>query len=258
MVVGVVIPIAVASVAAGCGQGASGDPRPSSSTGRRTLTVFAAASLTESFTDLGRRFEEAHPGTTVRFSFGASSSLARQVVAGAPADVLAVADDISLAPPVDAGLIVLRRDFATNRLAVVVAEGNPHSVRTLADLGRGGLVVVLCSMEVPCGRLGFEVLDRAGVTVTPASLERDVRAVLAKVTLGEADAGIVYETDVRAPSTKVDGVGIPDGQNADTRYSVATVRTPDPGQRQAAGAFVDFVASKPGQAVMASFGFGPP
>lgn len=220
---------------------------------RGTVTVLAAASLQEAFTELGRRFEDQHAGTTVRFSFDASSTLARQVEAGAPADVVATADEPSMAPVAEAGFVSPPAVFAHNRLAVVVARGNPRGVAALADLGRAGLDVVLCAPEVPCGRLAREVLDRAGVALQPRSLEPNVKGVVSKVTLGEADAGIVYATDIRAAGDKAEGVEIPAAQNVVARCPVAIVKAaPNP---RTADRFVELVRSEEGRGVLAAAGF---
>ena len=220
---------------------------------RGSITVLAAASLEEPFTELGRRFEEQHPGTTVRFGFDASSILARQVRAGAPADVLATADEPSMAPVAEAGVVSTPTVFARNRLAILVAAGNPRGVGGLADLGRPDLDLVLCAPEVPCGRLAGEVLDRAGVSARPRSFEPNVKGVVTKVTLGEADAGIVYATDVRAAGDRAQGIEIPAARNVVARCPLATVRAaPNP----AAGArFVELVLSPEGRRVLAAAGF---
>lgn len=221
---------------------------------RGTITVLAAASLQEPFTELGRRFENQHAGASVRFSFDASSTLARQVEDGAPADVLATADEASMAAVADAGLVSPPTVFARNRLAILVARGNPRGIRSLADLGGSGLAVVLCAPQVPCGRLAVAVLVRAGVDARARSLEPNVKGVVAKVVLGEADAGLVYATDVRAAGSRADGVEIPAEQNLVTGYPVATVRSaPNP---EAAARFVDLVTSEEGRAVLGAAGFG--
>ena len=217
-----------------------------------TLTVLAAASLTEAFGELGRTFEAGRPGERVAFTFAASSTLARQVVEGSPGDVLATADEATMAPVVDAGRtagppVV----FARNRLAVAVAPGNPERVTGLADLARPGLTVVLCAPEVPCGRAAAQALDRAGVAgVRPASLEENVKAVASRVALGEADAGLVYATDVRAAGLAA--VAVPEGQNVSTPYPVALLR-----ETPSARAWVDHLLSPGGQQVLARFGFAP-
>jgi molybdate transport system substrate-binding protein len=220
---------------------------------RGSITVLAAASLQEPFTEVGRRVEHHHPGASVRFGFDASSTLARQVEAGAPADVLATADEATISPLADAGLLSPPAVFARNRLAILVARGNPHGVRSLADLGRSGLVVVLCAPEVPCGRLAGTLLDRAGVDARPRSFEPNVKGVVAKVTLGEADAGVVYATDVRTAGPRAEGVEIPAGQNVTTAYPVATVRSaPNPA---AAARFVDLLRSDEGREILVAAGF---
>ncbi|MFM7537656.1 MAG: molybdate ABC transporter substrate-binding protein [Acidimicrobiales bacterium] len=222
-----------------------------------TIRVFAASSLTGAFTALGEAFRTANPGATVTFSFAASSALVAQLGEGAPGDVFASADEATMAKLVDAkGAAGTPVVFATNRLQIAVGPGNPTGVTALADLARPGLAVVLCAPQVPCGRYAAEALSTAGVAVTPKSLEENVRAVLTKVQLGEADAGIVYETDVRATDGKVTGVAIPADRNVVARYPIvvtAGARAPD-----AARAFVAFTTSSAGQAVLARFGFGAP
>jgi molybdate transport system substrate-binding protein len=258
--------VALVLVTAGCG-GARPDTRPDARPGgpgdtgepgsrlSGTLLVLAASSLAESFTELGRRFEAEHPGLSVAFSFAASSSLARQVTEGAPGDVLATADEVSIRRAVDAGAVGSPTVFARNRLAIVTRPGNPEALTGLADLARSGLVVVLCAVEVPCGRLAAEALAGAGVRVQPASVEENVKAVLAKVALGEADAGIVYVTDVRAGGDRVTGVEIPDSLNRVADYPVAV--TTSSARREAAAAWVDFVLGPAGRGVLARHGFQP-
>ena len=220
-----------------------------------SVTVLAASSLTESFTEIGRRFEAAHPGVDVTFSFDASSTLVQQVKAGAPADALATADEASMQQAVDAGAVASPAVFARNRLAVVVARGNPRGIRSLADMARSGLIVVLCAPDVPCGRFGRQVLDRAGVRVAPRSLEPNVKGVVSKVVLGEADAGIVYATDVKAAGDKAEGVDIPPEQNGVASYPIATLRSPR--NREVADAFTAFVRSEDGRSVLTAAGFDP-
>lgn len=236
--------LVLAALAAACG--GSG---PSGSSG--ALTVLAAASLTEAFDEIGRRFESAHPDVDVAFSYDASSTLAQQVVSGAPADVLATADEVTMqqaAQAVDQPAV-----FARNALAVVVAAGNPEGIRTVADLARPGLVVVLCAEQVPCGRFSGQVLERAGVRVRPRSLEPNVKGVVSKVVLGEADAGIAYATDARAAGRSVEAVPIPEAHNVVATYPIAVVRSAP--NRAAATAFVEFVRSARGRSVLESFGF---
>jgi molybdate transport system substrate-binding protein len=222
-----------------------------------TLRVFAASSLTDAFTALGEAFRAANPGVTVTFSFAASSALAAQLREGAPGDVFASADEATMAALVDAeGVAAAPVVFATNRLRIAVAPGNPKAVTTLEDLARPGLAVVLCAPQVPCGRYAADVLTGAGVTVAPKSFEDNVRAVLTKVQLGEADAGIVYETDLVAAAGTLTGVAIPPERNVVARYPMAVTseaRAPD-----TARAFVAFTTGPAGQAVLARFGFGAP
>jgi molybdate transport system substrate-binding protein len=232
--------------------------RPGSTSGEvsGTVTVFAAASLTEAFTTIGHRFEKAHPGTTVRFSFGPSSGLAQQVVQGAPADVLASADPATMDRVVRQGRAKGAATFARNRLEIAVPAGNPAHVSGLADLAASTVKVALCEPQVPCGSLAAGVLRHAGVTVRPVTLETDVKSVLAKVTLGEVDAGIVYVTDVRSAGATVMGIPIPADVNESTRYPVAALTdAPNP---SAASAFVDFVMSDAGRSALAADGFAAP
>ena len=255
---------AVALVAAGCGgegeatpAGPSASAAPGASTGPPrpgTVTVFAAASLTGAFEALAPGFEAANPGVKVRYSFAGSSSLATQVQQGAPADVFASADEANMEKVVDSGDVGGGPEvFANNRLQVVVAAGNPEGIRGLADLARPGLAVALCAPAVPAGRYAAEAFAKAGVAPPPASQELDVKAVVTKVSLGEADAGVVYTTDVRAGGDEVAGVDIPESQNVTARYPIATLD--DAANPEAAAAFVDFVLSPEGQAVLAAFGF---
>ena len=218
--------------------------------------MLAAASLTESFTALGRTFEAAHPGVEVTFNFAGSSALVRQLDEGAPGDVLATADQPTMQRAVDAGAVAEPVVFARNRLEIIVARGNPKAIRDLAGLARPGLVVVLCAPQVPCGTLAAEALQRSGVEVRPASLEENVKAVVARVTLGEADAGIVYATDVRAAGPAAEGVAVPDDANVVADYPVAVAtRAANP---TAARAWIDLLLSAEGRRTLADFGFLAP
>jgi molybdate transport system substrate-binding protein len=224
------------------------------------LRVFAAASLTESFGTLAEEFEEQHPGTRVELNFGPSSGLAEQVRGGAPADGYAAACLDPMDALVEDGLAADPRDFASNRLAIAVPIGNPGGVRGLADLADDGLKLAVCQPQVPCGKVAASVLDAAGLDVRPATEEVDVKGVLTKVELGEVDAGLVYETDVRAAEhderTDVAGIGIPEEQNASTTYPIATLIAAE--RRDLARAFVDLAVSPTGRQVLADAGFGPP
>ena len=218
------------------------------------LRVFAAASLTDSFTALGRQFEEEHPGTTVELSFGPSSGLAEQIASGAPADVFASASPVQMEKV--AGDVEDPQDFATNRMAIAVPPDNPAGIDSLADLAVDDVKVALCQPQVPCGSTAAEVFDNAGITVRPATEEVDVRSVLTKVNLGEVDAGVVYVTDVRAAGDDVTGIEIPVDQNAATTYPIATVTGSD--HARLAGEFVDLVLSDAGATVLADAGFERP
>ncbi len=246
-----VIP-ASAAVAAVCALGgvSCGGADPSDS----TLTVFAAASLTEAFGELGDAFTAANPDSELVLNFASSSDLARQITEGAPADVFVSADLVNMAKVTDAGAAIGEPVvFATNRAEIVVEPGNPLDIVDVADLADPDLVLVVCAPEVPCGSYADQVFATAGVTVTPDSLEENVKAVVAKVMLGEADAGIVYATDVLAAGDRATGVEIPDDVNVVADYPIVAVS-----DDAAAAAFVDFVLGPAGQAVLASHGFGAP
>ena len=252
-----VLPL-VFAVAAACGD-AGGDAHRARSEGSSPLsgsiTVLAAASLTEAFSGIGRRFEAAHPGAEVTFSFDASSALVRQVQAGAPADVVATADEVTMGQVVESGHVRNPVVFARNRLAIAVGKGNPQRIASLADLARPGMVVVLCSPEAPCGRSATQALDRAGVRLEARSFEPNVKGVVAKVGLGEADAGIVYLTDVGAASDKVQGVEVPSEHNVVASYLAATISSSS--TPALASAFVAFVRSEEGSSVLSAVGFDP-
>lgn len=221
-----------------------------------TVRVLAAASLTEAFGVLIEAFEEVNEGVDVQVSFGGSPALVTQVAEGAPADVLATADEASMGRAVDAGDVARPAVFARNRLTVVVEPGNPLGITAVRDLARDDVLLVACAAAVPCGALATRVLEAAAVTVTPRSLEENVKAVLAKVTLGEADAGLVYETDARAAGTDVESLSIlPSEPSLTTSYPIAVTTATE--ARRASGAFVAFVRSVAGQRVLADHGFLP-
>jgi molybdate transport system substrate-binding protein len=241
---------AAALVLAGCGDD---EPSGGASATQGELKVFAAASLTAAFTELGERFT-ANGGTTVTFNFAGSQALATQIRQAAPADVFASADTANMDKVRD--LVGTPRSFASNRLQIVVERGNPRDVEGLGDLADADLKVVLAGPDVPAGRYAAEALAKADVTVKPVSQEDNVKAVVTKVSLGEADAGIVYVTDVTAGGDKVEGVAIPEDQNVTATYPIATVKA---GQApEAAQAFVDLVRSAEGQQVLKAYGFLPP
>jgi molybdate transport system substrate-binding protein len=253
-------------VLSGCGSSSSstsdGTPAAGSaaSSGASTLsgsiTVFAAASLTGSFTRIGTQFEAAHPGTKVTFSFGPSSGLATQILAGAPADVFASASPKTMAQVVTAKAATGSTNFAKNVMEIAVPPANPGKITSLADLARKGEKVVLCAAEVPCGSTARTVLANAKLTVTPVSNEVDVKSTLAKVQLGEADAGVVYVTDVLAAGSKVKGIAIPDDVNASTEYPITHLTaSKNPALAQA---FQEYVLSSDGAAVLTAAGFEQP
>jgi molybdate transport system substrate-binding protein len=221
-----------------------------------SVTVLAAASLTTSFTAIGTAFESANPGTHVRFSFGASSTLAQQIIQGAPADVFASASTTNMQQVVDAKAASGPVNFARNVLEIAVPPANPAKIATLADLARPGVTVALCQPQVPCGALAQRVLRNAEVTVTPATLEQDVTATLTKVRLGEVDAGLVYVTDIRSAGTAVKGVPIPPDVDAATTYPIAALSAAR--NAELAQAFVRYVLSDAGRSELARAGFQSP
>jgi len=245
---------ALALVGTSCGSDSRGS---ASSTPTGDITVFAAASLTAAYTEVGDAFEAANPGTNVAFSFAASSDLATQIDQGAPADVYASADQTNMNELVDAGNSAGDPQvFATNSLQIIVEKGNPKSITTLADLAKDGVIYVTCAPEVPIGEYAAQVLTNASVAVTPASLEDNVKGIVTKVTAGEADAGIVYTTDVIAAGADAQGVDIPAGVNVIAQYPVVVAKTaPNPAGAQA---FVDFVLGDHGRQILAKYGFANP
>ncbi|HEX2902049.1 MAG TPA: molybdate ABC transporter substrate-binding protein, partial [Jatrophihabitans sp.] len=221
-----------------------------------TVTVLAAASLTEAFTTLIGQFERAHPGVTVRISYGASSALAQQIINGAPVDVFASASTKNLQQVIDQHLASGGSDFVKNVMEIAVPPGNPGKVHGLTDLARPGVSVALCQPQVPCGATAAQVFGNAGLSVTPVTQEADVKSTLLKVESNAVDAGLVYVTDVRSAGSKVLGVPIPDAVNASTEYPIATLtHAPNPA---AAQAFVRFILSADGQAVLTAAGFARP
>jgi molybdate transport system substrate-binding protein len=249
--------------ACGSSTGTAGAGAPSASGGPATaskvtgtVTVFAAASLKEAFTTLGHRFEQAHPGAHVVLNLGPSSGLATQITQGAPADVFASASAKNMDQVVSAGAAAAPRTFARNAMEVAVPPSNPARVASVRDLGRPGVKVALCQPQVPCGVTAATVFARAGVQVHPVSQELDVKSVLAKVTLGEVDAGVVYVTDVKAAGRQVTGIPIPAAVNASTSYPIATLSAAP--NKSAAQAFTDYVLSGEAAPVLAAAGFGSP
>ena len=245
--------LTLAALCSACGNSGSSSPSPAVS---GTITVFAAASLTAAYTSIGKDFEKAHPGSMIKLSFGGSSTLVAQIQQGAVGDIFASADQPTMQKAVDAGLVAGPPTiFAHNRLEIAVGSGNPKHITGLSDLGRSGIVVVLCAPAVPCGRYAAQTLQKAGVTVKPASQETDVKAVVSKVALGEADAGISYVTDVKAAGGGVQGVEIPLSLNIVADYPVAILK--DSQNAPLAKAFVTYLLGA-GQPTLARYGFTGP
>lgn len=241
---------------AGCAAGAdarttSPDAEPSGD-----VVVYAAASLQSAFDDLAAAFTAAHPGLRVQLTFDGSSTLATQLVEGAPADVFAAADDSTMQQVVAEGLAAAPRPFATNTLTLVVPEGNPAVVTGLDDLAEDALSVVLCAPALPCGAAARQLLDEAGVAASVDSFEQNVTAVLTKVAVGEADAGLVYVTDAAARAAEVDTVRTAGADGVVNRYPMASLA--EAANPAGAAAFVAFVGSAEARAVLADHGFGAP
>jgi molybdate transport system substrate-binding protein len=245
--------IAVLLVPSACGAGRSRGAEPG--VGGR-VTVFAASSLTDAFAEVGKDLERSHQGLQVRFNVTGTPTLVAQIRDGAPADVIAAAEEDALRALRSEGLVrEAPETFAANHLTIIVEAGNPDGIRELADLARPGLLVALAAPDVPAGRLAREAFRRAGLPPPQASLEPSVRGVLAKVALGEADAGVVFVTDAHAGGERVQSIAIPDSLGVVARYSIGILR--DAPNQPGARAFVDVVASPSGRRVLARFGFLP-
>ncbi len=220
------------------------------------ITVFAAASLTDAFTELGTTFESENPDASVEFNFGASSALREQILAGAPGDVFASANTSNMDQVVDGGAAADPENFVSNQLQLAVPAGNQAGVTGLDDFANPDLLIGLCAEEVPCGEFGREALANAGVTPSIDTNEPDVRSLLTKVEAGDLDAGIVYVTDVMAAGDAVEGVEIPADENVVATYPIAALT--DAANAEVADAFVEFVLSDEGQEILASYGFDAP
>ncbi|BFO16700.1 molybdate ABC transporter substrate-binding protein [Streptomyces sp. KM77-8] len=242
--------------------GDSGDSGASASAGASgkvsgTVNVFAAASLTESFTALGKRFEKEHPGTKVVFNFGGSDSLAAGITSGAPADVFASASPKTMKTVTDAGAAEgTPATFVRNGLEIATLPGNPDKITSLKDLTGDGLKVVLCDKTVPCGAAAEKALTAADLKLTPVSYEEDVKSALNKVVLKEADAAVVYKTDVKAAGDKVEGVEFPEAAEAVNDYPITLLK--DAPNAGAGTAFIELVRSAEGQKVLTGAGFTAP
>ncbi|UXY22464.1 molybdate ABC transporter substrate-binding protein [Streptomyces cynarae] len=244
------------SGSSGSGSGTKADSSASAKPSG-TVTVFAAASLKESFTTLGKQFEKEHPGTKVSFNFGGSDILAASITGGAPADVFAAASPKTMA------IVTDKKDTATspvtfvrNQLEIATLPGNPDKVSSLKDLTKSGLKVVLCDKTVPCGAAAQKALATSGLKLTPVSYEQDVKSALTKVELKEADAAVVYRTDVRAAGDKVQGVQFPESAEAVNDYPIALLK--DAPNAEAAKAFIALVTSAEGRKVLTEAGFLQP
>lgn len=258
-----VLAAAAAFVLAGCGgasdttaKGQSGATTDSTDTGPRSLTVFAAASLQKPFEEIAASFEKQRPGVTVRFGFGGSSGLVAQLIDGAPADVLATANEPTMEKATDAGLTRDPQTFATNTLQIVVPQDNPAAIAALDDLIKPDVKVVLCAPAVPCGAASQSVETAAGIDIRPVSEEQQVTDVLGKVRSGEADAGLVYVTDVASAGGEVKGIDFPEAKDAINTYPIATVH--DTAEPTLAADFVTAVTGPEGQKVLQAAGFAAP
>ncbi|MET9179683.1 molybdate ABC transporter substrate-binding protein [Kitasatospora aureofaciens] len=242
-----------ATAATASGDGGTGNAPKA----KGAITVFAAASLKETFTDLGKKFEAANPGAKVTFNFGGSSALATSINSGAPADVFAAASPATMKTVTDGGgASGAPKTFVKNTLTIAVPKGNPKHIAGLKDLTGSGVKVALCAKEVPCGAAALTALKAAGVDLTPVTLEQDVKGALTKVELGEVDASLVYKTDVRADAAKIDGVDFPEADKAVNDYPIAALaKAPN---KDGAAAFVAYIQSPEAKQVLTAAGFQAP
>jgi molybdate transport system substrate-binding protein len=224
--------------------------------GSATITVFAASSLQGAFTQLGEHFERAKPNVRLRFNFAGSSALAMQIEEGAHADLFASASVQDMRRLSRSATTAGASNFAKNDLQIAVPADNPAHIKRISDLRDSHAKVALCQPEVPCGALAQQMFHKAGITVKPVTLESDVKATLSKLILGEADAAIVYKSDVVAAGDRVRAVKIPAAVIATAEYPIAVLKRTD--NPAAARAFVDFVLSAEGQEVLAKWGFAKP
>lgn len=257
----IVAALTAAALVAGCsGSDSTADPETESTpaqTATADITVFAAASLKSTFTELGEQFQAANPGTTVNFNFAGSSDLVTQLTQGAPADVFASADTNNMTKAVDAGLVTAEPvNFATNTLTIVTTPGNPKGITSFADLTNPDVTVVVCAPQVPCGSAAEKVEEATGVTLSPVSEESAVTDVLGKVTSGQADAGLVYVTDAIGAGDAVTAVAFPESSQAVNTYPITVL---DGSQNaETAQAFVDLVTGPDGRQVLSEAGFAAP
>ena len=249
------LPVAIIFLVAACSS-SSGDTTTTESGLEGELLVSAAASLTDAFAEVESAFEATNPGVDVVLNLGSSSSLREQIIEGAPADVFASANTSNMDQVVEADAASEPQIFATNLLQIAVPAGNEAGVTGLEDFANEALLVGLCAEDVPCGDFGRQVLENAGVTPSIDTYEPDVRALLTKIEAGELDAGIVYVTDVLSTGGTVEGIDIPEEDNVVASYPIVALNdAPSP---NAAAAFVAFVLSDEGQAILGDFGFSGP
>jgi molybdate transport system substrate-binding protein len=244
-VVATVVLVSAAAPLTACGGGG----------GDKTITVLAASSLTGTFTDLAAQFEKDHPGVKVKLAFDSSATLAQQAAGGAPSDVLATADTTTM-DSARSALSSTPQDFATNVMTLVTPSDNPSGITRFSDLDSGHVKYVVCVDTAPCGKVAAALLTQDHITARPVSTEVDVKSVLAKVTEGEADAGIVYRTDAVSAGDAVKAVPIPGTERQTTTYPIATLDQSE--QPDLARAFVDLVLSSTGRQVLGHAGFGAP
>lgn len=252
--------LTTAACGSSSGSGVAGSPAPGTAAAparTTTLTVLAAASLTETFTQLKTAFEASHPTVTVKFNFAGSAALAQQIINGAPADVFASADQKNMDKVVGPQLVAAPPQvFATNLLEIAVAPGNPKHLAGFADLVQPGVTLVTCAPAVPCGSAAKTIEQATGIALKPVSEETDVKSVLNKVGAGEADAGLVYVTDVNSAKGKVAGVSFPEAAKAVNSYPIALLKG---GPQQDLGKqFIDLVRSAAGHDALTKAGFGTP
>jgi molybdate transport system substrate-binding protein len=244
----------------GCGGSSGGTSAPASGSAApqaQTLTVLAAASLTETFNALGKQFETDHPGVTVKYNYAGSSDLAQQIVNGAPADVFAAASDVTMKTVTDATLTAAKPvTFAKNVLQIATPPGNPKGIATFADLAKPGVKVIVCAPQVPCGAAAQKIEKATNTTLKPVSEEADVKSVLSKVQTGDADAGLVYVTDVNSAGNKVQGVNFPEASQASTNYPIAVLNKAP--AADLANQFVTLVTGERGWQALEQAGFAKP
>lgn len=255
----VVFACAALVLVAGCGSQTSpaGTSTTTSSQPTGTITVLAAASLTKSFNDLKTQFEAAHPGVTVKITYDGSATLVQQITNGAAADVFASADQANMTKVVSAGLNdSAPQVFARNKLEIAVPPNNPKGIASFADLAKPGVILVVCADPVPCGAATKKIAQATGVTLHPASQETAVTGVLSKVQAGEADAGLVYVTDVNSAAGKVKGIPFAESDKAVNDYPITVLKNAP--QSALAKQFVEFVRGSAGHAVLGKVGFETP